>query len=62
MSNLIRNKPSIYETFQKEIENLNPEICTNVIICFIKITQFLLTRQTRSLEEDFMQYEAFAKE
>lgn len=46
----------MYETFQKGIEHPNPEICTNVIVCLIKVTQFLLTRQIRSLEKDFMQH------
>lgn len=56
MSDLIRNHPSTYETFQKGIEHQNPEICTNVIICLIKVTQFLLTRQLKSLEKDFMEH------
>lgn len=55
MSDLIRNQPSTYETFQKGIEHSNPEICTNVIVCLIKVTQFLLTRQIKSLEKEFMQ-------
>lgn len=55
MSDLIRNQPATYQTFQKAIEHQNPEICTNAIVCLIKVTQFLLTRQIQSLEKDFMQ-------
>lgn len=55
MSDLIRNKPANYQTFQKGIEHQYPEICTNVIVGLIKVTQFLLTRQIKSLEKDFMQ-------
>lgn len=56
MSDLIRNYPANYKTFQKGIENPSPEICANVIVCLIKVTQFLLTRQIKSLEKDFVQH------
>jgi four helix bundle suffix protein len=55
MSELIRNHPANYETFQKGIEHENPEICVNVIVGLIKVTQFLLTRQIKSLEKDFVE-------
>lgn len=55
MSELIRNHPANYQTFQKGIEHDNPEICVNVIVNLIKVTQFLLTRQIKSLEQDFIQ-------
>lgn len=54
MSELIRNYPATYETFKKGIENQNPEICTNVIVGLIKVTQFLLSRQIKFLETDFL--------
>ncbi len=54
MSDLIRNQPANYQTFQKGIENPSPEICPNVIVSLIKVTQFLLTRQIKSLEKDFV--------
>lgn len=55
MSDLIKNQPANYKTFQKGIEHLNVEICVNVIVSLIKVTQFLLTRQIKSLEKDFIQ-------
>lgn len=54
MADLIRNYPANYQTFQKGIENPNPEICANVIVSLIKVTQFLLSRQIKSLEKDFV--------
>lgn len=43
-----------YETFRRGIENENPEICANVMIGLIKVTSYLLDRQLRRLEEDFI--------
>ncbi|OGU29799.1 MAG: four helix bundle protein [Ignavibacteria bacterium GWA2_35_9] len=43
-----------YETFRKGIENENPEICANVMIGLIKVVTFLLDRQLRHLEEEFL--------
>lgn len=54
ISDLIKNYPATYQTFQKGIENQNPEICTNVIVNLIKVTQFLLIRQINTLEKDFL--------
>ncbi len=43
-----------YETFRKGIENPDPEICTNVILGLIKVTTYLLDKQIRRLEKDFL--------
>lgn len=43
-----------YETFRKAIENPEPEICANVMICLIKIVTYLLSRQIKSLEISFI--------
>ncbi len=43
-----------YETFIKAIENKDPEICANVMICLIKITTYLLSQQMKSLEIAFI--------
>ena len=43
-----------YETFKKAIENEDPEICANVMICLIKITTYLLSQQMKSLEKAFI--------
>jgi len=43
-----------YETFRKGIEHPDPEICANVIIGLIKVTCYLLARQIKRLEQDFL--------
>ena len=54
LRDLNRQMNSNYETFQKGIENENPEISTNVIIGLIKVTNYLLDQQIRRLEQDFL--------
>lgn len=51
---LNKNSPPTYETFKKGIENENPEICANVLIGLIKLANYLLDRQIKHLEEDFL--------
>jgi four helix bundle suffix protein len=43
-----------YETYKKGIENKNPEICANVLIGLIKVTNYLLDHLLKRLEEDFL--------
>lgn len=43
-----------YETFRKGIENQEPAVCANVIIGLIKVANYLLDRQIRRLEQDFL--------
>lgn len=43
-----------YETFKKAIENPDPEICANIMICLIKVTTYLLARQIKTLETAFI--------
>ena len=43
-----------YQTYAKAIENENPEICANSMICLIKIARYLLARQIQTLEKDFL--------
>ena len=45
---------SNYDTFKKAIENTEPVICANSMICMIKITTYLLDRQIKSLEFAFI--------
>lgn len=47
--------PATYELFRKGIENEIPEICANVIIGLIRITNYLLSRQIQRLEADFLE-------
>ena len=44
-----------YQTFEKAIEHENPEVSANVMICLINIATYLLARQIKSLEKDFIQ-------
>ncbi len=51
---LNRRPDAMYETFRKGIEHADPEICTNVIIGLVKVTNYLLDRQLGRLEKDFL--------
>lgn len=52
---LNRIPDATYTTFQKGIENPDPEISANVIIGLIRVASFLLDRQLRHLEKAFLQ-------
>lgn len=52
---LNRTPDACYETYRKAIENQSPEICTNSMICLIKITTFLLFQQIKALEHAFLE-------
>jgi len=54
MRELNRQPDATYETFRKGIENPDPEICANVIIGLIKVTNYLLDKQIARLEKDFV--------
>ena len=43
-----------YETFKKGIEHPDPGIAANVMIGLIKVTCYLLDRQIKQLEQDFL--------
>lgn len=43
-----------YNTYKNAIENLQPEICANAMICLIRIMSYLLNRQLKSLEQAFI--------
>ncbi|PIX36638.1 MAG: four helix bundle protein [Bacteroidetes bacterium CG_4_8_14_3_um_filter_31_14] len=51
---LNRTPNAIYETYRKAIENHEPEICANAMICLIKIVTWLLSQQMKSLEKAFI--------
>jgi four helix bundle suffix protein len=53
---LNRTPNASYQTYIKAIENDEPEICANSMICLIKITTFLLAKQMRQLEQDFLEH------
>lgn len=51
---LNRTPDANYDTFKKGIEHCDPAICANVIIGLIKVTNFLLDRQIKALEQAFI--------
>ncbi len=51
---LNRTPGANYLTFKKGIEHPDPAICANVIAGLIKVTCYLLDRQLRHLEQDFL--------
>ncbi|MDI6735258.1 MAG: four helix bundle suffix domain-containing protein [bacterium] len=52
---LNRQPNTSYETFKKGIEHPDATICVNVIIGLIKVTNYLLDRQLRQLEKNFVE-------
>jgi len=53
---LNRTPNANYQTYIKAIENENPEICANSMICLIKIVAYLLAKQIQKLEKDFLEH------
>jgi four helix bundle suffix protein len=51
---LNRTPNATYETYVKAIENPEPEICANSMVCLIKIVTYLLSRQIEQLEQAFI--------
>lgn len=43
-----------YQTYVKAIENKEPEICANSLICLIRIVSYLLNNQIKTLEKEFI--------
>jgi four helix bundle suffix protein len=52
---LNRTPGANYDTFKKGIEHPDPAICTNVILGLVKVTNYLLDQQIRSLEKAFVE-------
>jgi four helix bundle suffix protein len=52
---LNRKPNATYDTFKKGIEHPDPAIGANVMIGLIKLTNYLLDRQLRQLEEAFVE-------
>lgn len=51
---LNRTPNATYATYQKAIENEDPEVCANSMICLIKIVSYLLNQQIKTLETAFV--------
>ncbi|MBP7399426.1 MAG: four helix bundle suffix domain-containing protein [Chitinophagales bacterium] len=52
---LNRTPNATYETYIKAIENPEPEICANSMICLINIVSYLLSQQMKALEKAFLE-------
>jgi four helix bundle suffix protein len=50
----LNSASATYDTFRRGIEHVDPGVSANVMIGLIKLTTFLLDRQLRSLERDFL--------
>ncbi|MBW8330575.1 MAG: four helix bundle suffix domain-containing protein [Prolixibacteraceae bacterium] len=55
LTKLLTTPNATYETYQKGIESSNPEVSANVMIGLIKITSYLLAKQLKTLEKEFLQ-------
>jgi len=49
-------KHTSYETYRSYVETRSPETSTNVVICLIHQTNYLLDKQLQQLEKDFVQH------
>lgn len=49
-----RRPNATYETYQKAIEHIEPEICANSMVCLINIVSYLLRQQIKQLEQAFL--------
>lgn len=52
---LTRLREGNYETFRKGVEHDDPAIAANVILGLTRVTTYLLVRQIRRLEADFLE-------
>ena len=55
LTRLLTAKDATYETYRKGIESPDPEVSANVMIGLINITSFLLAKQLKTLEKEFLQ-------
>lgn len=53
-SELNKTPDATYQTFIKAIENAEPEICANTMICLVRVTNYLLAQQIKQLEMAFI--------
>ncbi len=58
---LCYKKDRSYTTYKSYIENSAPEIAANTMICLIHQTNYLLDRQLRALEKEFLKEGGFTE-
>lgn len=56
LRSLTRLREGNYATFRKGIEHTDPAIAANVILGLTRVTTYLLARQIRRLEADFLEH------
>ncbi len=56
LSELLSTPGATYETIQKAVEHPDPAIAANAILGIVKVTCYLLDRQIRRLEQDFLEH------
>jgi four helix bundle suffix protein len=52
---LNRTPNATYQTYIRAIENESPEICANSMACLIRIATYLLAKQVKQIEKDFLE-------
>jgi four helix bundle suffix protein len=55
LTKLLTTNDATYQTYQKGIESPDPEVSANVMIGLINITSYLLAKQLKTLEKEFLQ-------
>jgi four helix bundle suffix protein len=55
LTKLLTAKEATYETYRKGIESPDPEVSANVMIGLINTTSYLLAKQLKTLEKEFLQ-------
>ena len=55
LTNLHKTENVNYDTYRKGIESPDPEVSANVLISLINTTSYLLAKQLKTLEKDFLQ-------
>ena len=58
---LVYRTNRIYETYRPYIEEAQPEIAANTLICLINQTNYLLDQQLRQLEQQFLEEGGFTE-
>ena len=55
LTTLLTTPIATYSTYQKGIESSDPEVSANVLIGLVNITTYLLAKQIKTLEKEFLQ-------
>jgi four helix bundle suffix protein len=55
LTKLLTTPDATYQTYRKGIESPDPEVSANVLIGLINLTSFLLGKQIKALEKEFLQ-------